>query len=145
MPTSDHIQVTPEQSKGIKLLDRRIRQVMRSGQRLSGKQKLAPEAEVALQDLSAIRHDLAGGRHLRFAIGSERTINTWDYEGLAEGVLPDEVQVGFVVGDLMQLARVPEHDSLAEDVLTTLVNEVYRNEVPRNRPGLPNHHAFRIS
>ncbi len=306
----------PDQGKGIKRLDRRLRQVIRSGQRLSGKQKLAPEAEVALQDLTAIRHDLAGGRealaqvrfsvvvysepaytkaalsaslknldryceqviaelrkingadadreepaalaalypktlvgeadgkatareitetatslaplipteaewegaprphtlfslptgklvgldffdrqvvssplvlalaaprggksvllgrilndvlatkagacvravdfgesfaplvdvlhgrHLRFAIGSERTINTWDYEGLAEGILPDEVQVGFVVGDLMQLARVPEHDSLAEDVLTTLVNEVYRNEVPRNRPMLPKH------
>lgn len=306
----------PEQSKGIKRLDRRIRQVMRSGQRLSGRQKLAPEAEVALQDLTAIRHDLAGGRealaqvrfyvvvysdpaytkaelaaslkkldrsceqviaelrkingadadreepaalaalypktlvgeanskvtgrevtetasslaplipteaewsgaprphtlfslptgkligldffdrqlvssplvlalaaprggksvllgriindvlatkaracvravdfgesfaplvdvlngrHLRFVIGSERTINTWDYEGLELGILPDEVQVGFVVGDLMQLARVPEHDSLAEDVLTTLVNEVYRNEVPRNRPSLPKH------
>ena len=306
----------PDQSKGIKRLDRRLRQVMHSGQRLSGKQKLAPEAEVALQDLTAIRHDLAGGRealsqvrfsvviygepaytkaalsvslknldryceqiiaelrkingadadreepaalaalypktlvgeadgkatsreitetasslaplipteaewsgaprphtlfslptgkligidffdrqlvssplvltlaaprggksvllgrilndvlatkagacvravdfgesfaplvdvlggrHLRFAIGSERTINTWDYDGLAEGILPDEVQVGFVVGDLMQLARVPENDSLAEDVLTTLVNEVYRNEVPRNRPMLPKH------
>jgi hypothetical protein len=53
--------------------------------------------------------------------------------------LPDEVQVGFVVGDLLQLARVPAEDSLAEDILTTLVNEVYRNEVPRNRPGLPKH------
>lgn len=80
-----------------------------------------------------------GSHHLRFAIGSERTINTWDYEGLAQGILPDEVQVAFVVGDLMQLARVPAHDTLAEDVLTTLVNEVYRNEVPRNRPGLPKH------
>ena len=26
--------------------------------------------------------DVLNGRHLRFAIGSERTINTWDYEGL---------------------------------------------------------------
>lgn len=83
--------------------------------------------------------DVLGGRHLRFAAGSDRTINVWDYEGLERGELPDEVQVAFVVGDLMQLARVPAHDTLAEDVLTTLVGEVYRNEVPRNRPGLPKH------
>jgi hypothetical protein len=83
--------------------------------------------------------DVLGGRHLRFEAGTDRTINVWDYEGLESGELPDEVQVGFVVGDLMQLARVPADDSLAEDILTTLVNEVYRNEVPRNRPGTPKH------
>jgi hypothetical protein len=59
-----------------------------------------------------------------------------DYE---RGELPYGVQVGFVVGDLLQLARVPANDALAEDILTTLVNEVYRNEVPRNRPGMPKH------
>ena len=83
--------------------------------------------------------DVLGGRHLRFEAGTDRTINVWDYEGLEDGELPDEVQVGFVVGDLMQLARVPADDTLAEDILTTLVNEVYRNEVPRNRPGMPKH------
>ncbi len=83
--------------------------------------------------------DLLEGRHLRFEAGTDRTINVWDYDGLESGQLPDEVQVGFVVGDLMQLARVPADDSLAEDILTTLVNEVYRNEVPRNRPGTPKH------
>jgi hypothetical protein len=83
--------------------------------------------------------DVLAGRHLRFEVGTEKTINVWDYDGLEFGILPDEVQVGFVVGDLLQLARVPAEDSLAEDILTTLVNEVYRNEVPRNRPGLPKH------
>ena len=83
--------------------------------------------------------DVLAGRHLRFEVGTERTINVWDYDGLEYGILPDEVQVGFVVGDLLQLARVPAEDSLAEDILTTLVNEVYRNEVPRNRPGMPKH------
>jgi hypothetical protein len=83
--------------------------------------------------------DVLHGRHLRFEAGSDRTINVWDYEDLESGELPDEVQIAFVVGDLMQLARVPAHDTLAEDVLTTLVGEVYRNEVPRNRPGLPKH------
>jgi hypothetical protein len=83
--------------------------------------------------------DVLHGRHLRFETGSDRTINVWDYEGLERGELPDEVQVAFVIGDLMQLARVPAHDTLAEDVLTTLVGEIYRNEVPRNRPGLPKH------
>jgi hypothetical protein len=83
--------------------------------------------------------DVLGGRHLRFEAGTDRTINIWDYEGLENNELPDEVQVGFVVGDLMQLARVPASDTLAEDILTTLVNEVYRNEVPRNRAGMPKH------
>lgn len=59
--------------------------------------------------------------------------------GNAGGQIADEVQVGFVVGDLMQLARVRSSDALAEDILTTLVNEVYLNEVPRNRAGLIKH------
>jgi hypothetical protein len=83
--------------------------------------------------------DVLGGRHLRFQPGTDRTINAWDYDGLENGELPDEVQVGFVVGDLMQLARVSAGDTLAEDILITLVNEVYRNEVPRNRLGAPKH------
>jgi hypothetical protein len=83
--------------------------------------------------------DVLGGRHLRFEPGADRTINAWDYDGLERGESPDEIQVGFVVGDLMQLARVSPHDTLAEDILITLVNEVYRNEVPRNRPGFPKH------
>ncbi len=83
--------------------------------------------------------DVLGGRHLRFQPGTDRTINAWDYEGLENGEMPDEVQVGFVVGDLMQLARVPADDTLAEDILITLVNEVYRNEAPRNRAGSPRH------
>lgn len=83
--------------------------------------------------------DVLGGRHLRFEAGADKTVNVWDYEGLERGEMPDEVQIGFVVGDLMQLARVPASDALAEDILTTLVNEVYRNEVPRNRSGLVKH------
>ncbi|MGH9846349.1 MAG: hypothetical protein ACREEM_47225, partial [Blastocatellia bacterium] len=83
--------------------------------------------------------DVLSGRHLRFQPGTDKTINAWDYEGLENGEMPDEVQVGFVVGDLMQLARVPACDTLAEDILITLVNEVYRNEVPRNRTGAPKH------
>lgn len=83
--------------------------------------------------------DVLGGRHLRFEAGTDRTINVWEYAGLESGELPDEVQIGFVVGDLLQLARVPADDTLAEDILTTLVMEVYRNEIPRNRTGLPRH------
>jgi hypothetical protein len=83
--------------------------------------------------------DVLGGRHLRFQPGTDRTINVWDYDGLENGEPPGEIQVGFVVGDLMQLARVAPDDTLAEDILVTLVNEVYRNEAPRNRPGAPKH------
>jgi hypothetical protein len=83
--------------------------------------------------------DTLKGRHLRFDVGSDRTINVFDYDGIERGELPDEVQVSFVVGDLMQLARVPDADTIAEDILTRLVREVYANEVPRNRPGAPKH------
>ncbi len=58
---------------------------------------------------------------------------------MEDGEPQDEIQVGFVVGDLIQLARVPADDTLAEDILITLVDEVYRNEAPRNRPGAPKH------
>ncbi len=64
--------IYPDQNKGIKRLDRRIRQVMRSTQSVSGRHRLSPEASVALQDLGAIRQDLAGGREaitqLRFQV-----------------------------------------------------------------------------
>ena len=83
--------------------------------------------------------DVLRGRHLRFTLEETRTINVWDYEGIENADPPDEVQIGFVVGDAMQLARVPDGDSLAEDILNVLVTEVYKNEVPRNGRGLPKH------
>src|SRR5262249_8035467 len=83
--------------------------------------------------------DVLCGRHMRFEAGTERTFNVGDYDGFEAGDLPDKVQIVFVVGVLMQLERVPADDTLAEDILTTLVGEVYRNEVPRNRPGFPKH------
>jgi hypothetical protein len=83
--------------------------------------------------------DVVGGRHLRFVAGEPRTINIWDYSGLELGEFPDETQIAFVVGDAMRLARVKADDSIAEDILTNVVREVYRNEVPRNRGGGPKH------
>ena len=76
------------------------------------------------------------GRYLRFDQGS-RTINTWDYPGLEQGVMPDDLQKTFVVTDLMHLSR--STDTVAEDILMLLVNEVYKNQVPRNQPGRPKH------
>ncbi len=88
--------------------------------------------------------DVLKGRHLRFNVNETRTINVWDYDGLEKGEPPDEVQIGFVVGDLMQLAQARETDSLAEDILNTLVTEVYKNEAPRNAPGLPKHEPTHV-
>ena len=76
------------------------------------------------------------GRYLRFDQGT-RTINTWDYPGLEIGEMPDDLQKAFVVADLMHLARA--NDTIAEDILMLLVDEVYKNQVPRNRPGRPKH------
>jgi hypothetical protein len=97
-----------------------------------------PEARVKAIDFGESfgpHVDALGGRHLRFNVNDPRAINTWDYEGLERGEMPDEIQVALVVMELMLLARVKPDDSVAEDILTTLVAEVYRNEVPRNAHG----------
>lgn len=97
-----------------------------------------PEARVKAIDFGESfgpHVDAIGGRHLRFNVNDPRAINTWDYEGLKRGEMPDEIQIALVVMELMLLARVKADDSIAEDILTTLVTEVYRNEVPRNSQG----------
>ena len=44
----------------------------------------------------------------------------------------------------MQLAQARDSDSLAEDILNTLVSEVYKNEAPRNAAGLPKHEPTHV-
>lgn len=80
--------------------------------------------------------EVLNGRYLRFDEGT-KTINTWDYPGLELGQLPDDLQKTFVVADLMHLCRA--EDVIAEDILMYLVDEVYKNQVPRNRPGREKH------
>jgi hypothetical protein len=121
--------IYPDQSKGIKRLDRRIRQVMRSTQSVSGRHRLSPEASVALQDPGVDLFD-------RQRVSSPLAL------ALAAPRGGKSVLLGRFINHVLATkahARVPAADTLAEDILTTLVNEVYRNEVPRNRPGLPKH------
>lgn len=92
-----------------------------------------------------------GGRHLKFDPTEKATINIWDYPGLERGEPPTELQKWYVVQDALQLARVemsnagnasaPEnaYARFAEDILTLMVREVYKNEVPRNGSGRPKH------
>jgi hypothetical protein len=97
-----------------------------------------PEARVRAVDFgeSLGPHvDVTRGRHLRFNIEDRRTVNVWDYPGLELGEMPDETQIALVVMDAMKLARVKPDDNVAEDILTNVITEVYRNEVPRNRAG----------
>lgn len=99
-----------------------------------------PEARVKAIDFGESfgpHVDALRGRHLRFKVDDPRAINTWDYKGLEKGEMPDEIQIGLVVSELMLLARVKPDDSIAEDILSTLVTEVYRNEAPRNSQGGP--------
>lgn len=87
--------------------------------------------------------EVLGGRYLRFDEQKDndkttiRTINTWDYPGLEEGVMPSDLQKAFVVADLMQLSR--SSDNVSEEIFTKLVGEVYQNHVPRNQPGRDKH------
>jgi hypothetical protein len=97
-----------------------------------------PEARVRAVDFGeslAPHVDVTRGRHLRFSLEDTRTINIWDYPGLELGEAPDETQIALVVMDAMRLARVKPDDSIAEDILTNVVTEVYKNEVPRNEQG----------
>lgn len=94
-----------------------------------------------------------GGRHLKFDPNERATINIWDYSGLENGEPPSELQKWYVVQDALQLARVDTsvagnsgsssgsspYARFAEDILTLMVREVYKNEVPRNREGRPKH------
>ena len=101
-----------------------------------------PEARVRAVDFgeSLGPHvDVTRGRHLRFNIEDRRTINVWDYPGLELGEMPDETQTALVVMDAMRLARVKPDDNVAEDILTNVITEVYRNEVPRNGAGKQKH------
>ena len=95
-----------------------------------------PEAQVRAVDFGeslAPHVDVTRGRHLRFNIEDKRTINIWDYPGLEQGEMPNEAEIALVVIDAMKLARVRPDDNLAEDILTNVVTEVFKNEVPRNR------------
>jgi hypothetical protein len=101
-----------------------------------------PEARVRAVDFGESlgpHADVTRGRHLRFNIEDKRTINVWDYPGLELGEMPDETQIALVVMDAMRLARVKPDDNVAEDILTNVITEVYRNEVPRNGHGKPKH------
>lgn len=82
--------------------------------------------------------DVLGGRHLRFTPESGETINIWDYEGLSEGIPPDDVQVELVLGEMLRLARIhPDSEHAIEDekILKHVIRIVYQNIVPMNRPG----------
>lgn len=101
-----------------------------------------PEARVRAVDFGeslAPHVDVLHGRHLRFNVEDPRTINIWDYPELEAGEMPNEIQIALVVMDVMKLARVKPDDSIAEDILTNVVTEVYKNEVPRNKQGRTRH------
>jgi hypothetical protein len=82
---------------------------------------------------------LIGGRLYRFVDGDPRAINIFDYPGLESGVMPTKTQVQLVVGFMKKLAHVRADDEIAPKILKKAVLEVYRNEVPFNKPGWPRH------
>lgn len=83
--------------------------------------------------------EMIGGRRLRFSPDERRTINVWDYEGLADGIMPDPEQEALVVTEIMKLARVPEADVISQSIIETCVHEVYEREVAFNEPGGEKH------
>jgi hypothetical protein len=82
---------------------------------------------------------IVGGRQYRFVDGEPRAINIFDYPGLEQGVMPTKTQVQLVVGFMLKLANVKADDDTAGKILKKAVLEVYRNEVPYNKPEWPRH------
>jgi hypothetical protein len=82
---------------------------------------------------------LIGGRLYRFVDGDPRAINIFDYPGLERGIMPSKTQVQLVVGFMLKLAHVRAEDDVAPKILKKAVLEVYRNEVPYNKPDWPRH------
>ncbi len=81
--------------------------------------------------------DLLHGRHIRFDEGNARPINSWYYPGLSRGEYPDKIQLAYVQGDIRILAGVDAKDAISKSIIKTIVEEVYKIAVPRNKPGLP--------
>lgn len=82
---------------------------------------------------------VVGGRQYRFVDGDPRAINIFDYPGLEQGIMPTKTQVQLVVGFMLKLANVKPDDDVAAKILKKAVLEVYRNEVPYNKPGWDRH------
>lgn len=82
--------------------------------------------------------DILGGRHMRFVPNSGETINIWDYEGLEQGVAPDDVQIELVLGEMLRLARIQPHSEHGVDdekILKHAIRIVYDYIVPMNGTG----------
>jgi hypothetical protein len=82
---------------------------------------------------------LLGGRQYRFDEGDPRAINIFDYPGIEQGLMPSKMQIQLTVGFFTKLANVREGDDVAPKLIKKAVLEVYRNEVPYNKPGWPRH------
>lgn len=84
-----------------------------------------------------------GGKRWRFDPALPMPINVYSYPGIENREMPDEAQKNFVVEDALTLANAPRGEgieaSLYKAVVRKCVEEVYKDEVPNNRPGWPRH------
>lgn len=73
--------------------------------------------------------ELLGGKHIKFNSpdGEPRPLNILDFDGLERGEMADDTQITLVVEDLKILARLDAGDSDGENVLDTVVREIYEN------------------
>jgi hypothetical protein len=80
--------------------------------------------------------DLLHGREIRWDRNA-LPINSWSFPGLELGLEPDNVQLGFVIGDIMNMAGFPISDKVTYSMVTTIVKEVYKINQSRNGRGRP--------
>lgn len=81
--------------------------------------------------------ELLHGREIRWDKDGGLPINPWSFPGIELGHEPDDVQKGFVIGDIMNMAGIPLSDKIAYSVVKTIVEEVYKINRARNGAGRP--------
>jgi hypothetical protein len=85
---------------------------------------------------------ICGAQHIIFKTdgGDPIPLSSWYYPELFLGQAPDDTQVALVAEDALRLADLEDNEKRrARNVIHIAVSEVYKNEVPRNQPGVHEH------
>jgi hypothetical protein len=104
---------------------------------LKGALAAIPGCRVNILDFESFGNfaEIMDGVRFVFNEYEPKGFNVWYYEGIEDGINPDEAQLTLVTADLAKLAKVPFDDYLMEALIKPIVKETYENEVAKNSPG----------
>jgi hypothetical protein len=94
-----------------------------------------PEARAQIVDFNSFARfgRCVGGHVFRFSPEDRRGFNVWYYDGLAEGVPPEEEQIDLVLGDIKRLAGCDITNRDVDRVFEVVVRELYGAVCANNR------------